>query len=109
MQIVDRDDQYVLNHCTKYLARDSSDPRHDFGQYSAGDRRAAMCEAWRFPIIDTHWDGSSAETSYGFNNVTFVYDARGGAAPGGAQARGRAGGRAAHRCALRPRRPRARR
>ena len=74
MQIVERDDQYVLNQCTKYLARDSADPRHDFGQYQPGDGRAAICEAWRFPFIDAHWDGVSAETSYPFNNVTFVYD-----------------------------------
>lgn len=72
-QTVQADDQYVLNQCTKYLARDSADPRHGFGQYGAGDGRAAICEAWRFPIIDSHWDGNSAETSYGFNNVTFVY------------------------------------
>jgi hypothetical protein len=27
LQVVDRDDQYVLNLCTEYLARDSTDPR----------------------------------------------------------------------------------
>lgn len=32
-----KDDVYVLNYCTKYLARDSADPRHNFGQYSPGD------------------------------------------------------------------------
>jgi hypothetical protein len=68
---------YVLNHCTRFLARDASGPRHDFGQYAPGDARAAICEAWRFPIVDSHWDGSSAATSFAFNDVTFVYDARG--------------------------------
>ncbi|GHC32320.1 gluconate 2-dehydrogenase subunit 3 family protein [Streptomyces cinnamoneus] len=76
VEIIERDDQYVLNHCTKYLARDTSDPRHDFGQYGPGDPRAALCEAWRFPVVDTHWDGVSAESSYPFNDVTFVHDGR---------------------------------
>ncbi|MFI9201185.1 hypothetical protein [Streptomyces sp. NPDC053048] len=76
VEIIERDDQYVLNHCTKYLARDGSEPRHDFGQYPPGDPGAAVCEAWRFPVVDTHWDGVSAETSYPFNDVTFVHDGR---------------------------------
>ncbi|WP_405827138.1 glycogen-binding domain-containing protein [Streptomyces sp. NBC_00105] len=76
VQIIEKDDQYVLNHCTKYLARDNEDPRHDFGQYEPDDARAAVCEAWRFPLVDTHWDGASAETSFPFNDVTFVYDGR---------------------------------
>lgn len=74
---VTKDDQYVLNHCTRFLARDNSGARHDFGQYEGDDPRAAICEAWRFPIVDSHWDGVSAETSFPFNDVTFVYDARG--------------------------------
>lgn len=73
---VQRDDVYVLNHCTRYLARDSTDPRHDFGQYEPGDARAVVCEAWRFPIIDSHYDGVSVEDSYRYNDVTFVYAAR---------------------------------
>lgn len=70
--LVDKDDQYVLNHCTRFLARDSVDPRHDFGQYAPGDPRAAVCEAWRFPIVDSYSDGQSAESSYAYNSVTFV-------------------------------------
>jgi hypothetical protein len=76
VQVVDKDTQYVLNWCTKYLARDSTDPRHNFGQFAATDPRAAICEAWRFPVVDSHWDGQSAETSYPYNDVTLVYDAR---------------------------------
>ena len=87
VEIIEKDDQYVLNHCTKYLARDSVDPRHDFGQYEDGDARAAVCEAWRFPIVDTHWDGVSVETSFPFNDVTFVYDGR-RAAPGSVEVAG---------------------
>lgn len=76
VSIIEKDDQYVLNHCTKYLARENTEPRHDFGQYEPGDARAAICEAWRFPVIDAHWDGVSASTSYPYNDVTFVYDGR---------------------------------
>src|SRR5215216_894029 len=75
--LVDKDDQYVLNHCTKFLARDSMEPRHDFGQYAADDPRAGICEAWRFPIVDSHYDSVSVESSYEYNDVTFVHDARG--------------------------------
>jgi hypothetical protein len=81
VEFVDKDEQYILNHCTKYLARDSTDPRHDFGQYDATDSRSQICEAWRFPIIDSHWDGKSADTSYVYNDVTFVFDGRRRGAP----------------------------
>lgn len=79
--VVDKDDQYVLNHCTKYLSRDTNDSRHDFGQFPSGDPRGAIAEAWRFPIIDSHWDGVSAATSFPYNDVTFVYDGRAAAGP----------------------------
>jgi hypothetical protein len=79
VDLVPKDAQYVLNHCTKYLARIGSRPLHNFGQYADGDPRAAICEAWRFPIIDSFYDATSAATSYGFNDVTFVYDGRGSA------------------------------
>ena len=70
-RVVTKDDTYVLNHCTKYLARDSTDPRHDYGQYDAGDSRARIAEAWRFPIVDGYSDGTLE--SHAFNLVTFVY------------------------------------
>lgn len=76
IEVIEKDDQYILNHCTKYLARESRDARHDFGQYAPGDERAAICEAWRFPVVDAHWNGSSAAGSYPYNDVTFVYDGR---------------------------------
>jgi hypothetical protein len=68
-QTVAKDDRYVLNHCTRFLARSVIDPRHNFGQYAAGDQRATISEAWRFPIVDSSPD-------YGFNDVTFIYDGR---------------------------------
>jgi hypothetical protein len=72
--VVEKDDQYVLNHCTRFLARDGNERRHDFGQYDAEDPRARISEAWRYPIIDSYYDGTSVEVSYHFNSVTFVYD-----------------------------------
>src|SRR5690349_13597734 len=78
--VIDKDDQYVLNHCTRYLAREPGLARHDFGQYAPGDPAAAVCEAWRFPVVDAHYDGVSTTASYAFNDVTFVHDGRAAAA-----------------------------
>jgi hypothetical protein len=77
--VVVKDDQYVLNHCTRFLARDGDERRHDFGQYAADDPRARICDAWRFPIVDSYFDGDSVEASYQYNVVTFVHDGRGDA------------------------------
>src|SRR6266567_4662362 len=72
--VVQNDDQYILNHCAKYLARTNTDQRHNFGQYDTTDPRGSICEAWRFPTVDTY-EGSDEEDSYAFNKVTFVYKA----------------------------------
>lgn len=72
-QLVERDEQYILNQCTKYLARDNAETRHDFGQYTAGDERGRIAEAWRFPVVDSYFDGVSTAASYTYNAVTFVY------------------------------------
>jgi hypothetical protein len=74
--IVQRGDEYVLNHCARYLARAVSERRHDFGQFARDDTRAEVCESWRFPVVDSHYDGESVEASYSYNDVTFVYAAR---------------------------------
>ena len=74
--VIEKDDQYVLNHCTRYLARDGDEARHDFGQYEPGDPRARIAEAWRYPIVDSYHDPQLGEGSYAFNGVTFVHDAR---------------------------------
>jgi hypothetical protein len=71
--IVDRDDQYILNHCTKHLARANQDERHNYGQFAAGDLRGRIAEAHHFPVVDTHFDGHDQVRSYGFNDVSFVY------------------------------------
>ena len=72
-EIVSRDDTYILNYCTKYLARDNSDPRHNFGQFSATDLRARISECWRYPLVDSFFDGRDQAASYAKNLVTFVY------------------------------------
>ena len=74
MKIIANDDQYILNHCARFLTRRNTDARHDFGQYGPADPRARICEAWRFPIIDSY-AGTDDENSYAFNKVTFVYSA----------------------------------
>ncbi len=72
-----RDDQYVLNHCTPFLARRNTDPRHDFGfgHYEAGDQRATIREAWRFPVIDTCSTPPTGCDAADYNDVTFIYSA----------------------------------
>jgi len=70
-EIVQRDTQYLLNHCTKYLARDNVDERHSLLGVYAGQQRARISESWRFPLVDTH-DGSDDMVS-GWNDVTFFY------------------------------------
>lgn len=73
-----KDSTYVLNYCTKYLARDNSDPRHNYGQYANDDPRGCIAEAWRFPIVDSYYDGKDYVESYKSNIVTFVYVNRDG-------------------------------
>jgi hypothetical protein len=74
--VLARDTQSVLNHCARHLARTNADGRHNFGQFTADEWRANVCESWRFPIIDSHFDEAlGVEASYGFNEVTFVYAA----------------------------------
>jgi hypothetical protein len=72
-KILPNDDLYILNQCTKFLARTNTDPRHNFGQFSDEDRRSQIAETWRFPIIDSYCDNQNLDESYKFNRVTFVY------------------------------------
>lgn len=74
--IVDRPnfDQYVLNHCTKYLARDGAEPRHNYlGEYDQNEVRSSIAENWRFPIIDSYTNKMENENYYNYNLVTFIY------------------------------------
>ncbi len=72
-----KDDQYVLNYCTKYLARFNTDPRHTYGPPGTSAPRDRIAEAWRFPIVDTYAGGASAFSNSAefsnYNEVTFIY------------------------------------
>jgi hypothetical protein len=74
-----KDDQYLLNRCTKYLARKKIDGTGT----EAGD--VYIAEAWRFPIIDTYAGGADSVTDsalFGdYNEVTFIYAAEPPASP----------------------------
>ena len=74
--VAEKDETYVLNHCTRFLARDNEDSRHNYGQYDSTDPRGRISEAWRFPIIDSYYDGHDYKASHDFNIVTFVYQNR---------------------------------
>jgi hypothetical protein len=71
-------DRYVLNRCTKYLARFNTDRRHAYG--TDDEPRDRIAEAWRFPVVDTYAGGSSlfADPSAfsTYNEVTFIYAGR---------------------------------
>lgn len=69
--IVRKHEQYLLNHCTKYLARDSATPRHNYFGLWDGQRRASISESWRFPIVDAH--DSTEPDAYEWNDVTFIH------------------------------------
>jgi hypothetical protein len=58
--IVDTDDQWVLNHCTKYLSR-------------SGDPATSCAETWRFPVITPHTADAAEDPDDSFNHVTFVH------------------------------------
>jgi hypothetical protein len=72
VKIIENDDQYILNHCTKFLSRSNTDARHNFGQYDPADSRGRICESWRFPIINTYAEAGD-ENNYAYNRVTFIY------------------------------------
>lgn len=70
-QVVAKDAIYVLNHCTRYLARDNEDGRHGVLGLDAGQPRASISDCWRFPVIDSH--GGKDPDAYEWNDVTFVW------------------------------------
>ncbi len=76
---IERDDydQYVLNHCTKYLATEDIQARHNYhDNYASDDPRGSISEHWRFPIVDSFSEGTCEAEDYNFNLVTFVYAAK---------------------------------
>ncbi len=67
------DDEYLLGLTAKHLARTDTAPRHDYG-HLADDPRAAIPEAWRFPVVDA-WFDPAPNAEQRFNAVTFVHAA----------------------------------
>lgn len=72
VSLLDVDEEYLLGLVSKYLARDDASPRHDYG-HLAGDPRAAILEAWRFPVVEAWYDPT--DSAQRFNAVTFVHAA----------------------------------
>jgi hypothetical protein len=65
------DVEHVFDLCTKHLARDADDVRHNYlGTLEAG--RGRYSEGWRFPCVESHFDGNTGSTGK-LNRVTFVY------------------------------------
>src|SRR3954470_7701163 len=71
--VVQKEPDYVLNHCARYLARDNADDRHSFFGLDAGQSRARISEPWRFPIVDA--DDTVLADASEWNHVTFIYRA----------------------------------
>ncbi|MDP9053032.1 MAG: gluconate 2-dehydrogenase subunit 3 family protein [Acidobacteriota bacterium] len=71
-----KDDQYILNRCTKYLSRFNTDRRHTYGS-GAPELRDNIAESWRFPVIDSYGGGapgvSDPASFIDYNDVTFIY------------------------------------
>src|SRR3712207_1357400 len=74
MPVISKEPDYVLNHCTKYLARDNTDIRHSYFGLFDTERRSRISEPWRSPVIDAH-DGPP-DDRFDFNDVALVYALR---------------------------------
>ena len=55
-----KDDQDVLNHGAKYLARRNTERFHAYGSTGVDAPRDRILEAWRCPIVDTYGGGAPA-------------------------------------------------
>jgi hypothetical protein len=69
--IVPLDIEHTFDLCTKHLARDSEDFRHNYINAVPGNR-GRYSEGWRFPCVEPHFNGD-ATASGALNRVTFVY------------------------------------
>lgn len=76
IQLLPIDEQYILNCCTKSLAR------ADFDDIPPAELSATICESWRFPVIDSYCAAAIEDPRAGANRVTFVYAAQGLRPPG---------------------------
>lgn len=65
------DVEHAFDLCTKHLARDSEDSRHNFfGAFP--ENRGRYSEGWRFPHVEPHFNGDPTASS-ALNKVTFIY------------------------------------
>lgn len=80
-----KDDLYVLNHSTKYLARSVQDFRHNYGNPQLPKPADNIAEAWRFPLIDSYSGGAPLYDDpaefYSLNTATFIWADTPGLAP----------------------------
>lgn len=85
MNAVPVESRYVLNHCAKYLARNTALPaRHSyFGHLAHNPEAARFLEGWRFPVVDTHREPEEPAGTQRLNLVTFVWRAPDDAPPPG--------------------------
>lgn len=73
VHVIEKDAQYLLNHCTKHLARTNPEARHVYGNVESNNTFGRVSEAWRFPIIDGFRKLDEDHVSLEFDEVTFVY------------------------------------
>jgi hypothetical protein len=72
-------EEHVLDHTTRYLARDlsawtSDTPRHAYLGRTGPGLSSGVSDAWRFPIVEPHGDlGLTADERLRWNEVTFLY------------------------------------
>ena len=71
VELLPLDVEHVFDICTKHLARDNDDPRHNYNGALA-DGRGVHCEGWRFPYVEPHFGGTPEENAT-LNRVTIVY------------------------------------
>ena len=71
VSIITKNSDYILNHCTKYLARDNIDNRNSFFNQENQGIRSSISEPWRFPIVDACDDDTQDASE--FNHVSFVF------------------------------------
>jgi hypothetical protein len=69
--ILPLDVEHVFDLCTKHLARDADDVRHDYLGTLDG-QRGRYSDGWRFPCVEPHFDEATNSTGAS-NRVTFVY------------------------------------
>lgn len=67
---ITKDDQYYLNHCTKYLSRGMVGP----GPPGSPANLNEIAEAWRFPIVAPRGLTAGGQFTSETNEVTFIWD-----------------------------------